>query len=760
MLYKKPSLFKKSNQHSVLLIFLTVICLVLTCLGCGGSSTDSEGERPAEWESLVGIAIAKDNKSGGSVTLEFGSAANTSSGSSIKYNIYYAETGSWDNDTWRYNSALLDVDPVAGYTYDNAYTVNGLTNGAAYTFGVRVENGGGDEDTNTNTAFAIPTDTLPPSWDDTIGIAIAIDNETNGSVTVEFGGASDASGGSNIKYNIYYAETDSWDDDTWTNNNALLDVDTVAGSTYNNACTVTGLTNEVSYTFGVRIEDEEGNEGTNTNTALATPTELILFSDNFVADTTGNYTFSGTGSFSYDEIGKRLYVETGDSLEEEFSYTLPTLTEGAFSIDFFPVQKYQGSGSITITLKQDQNNYYQLFQSDGGDAGFLRKVVNGTEVATVSFNGEYSQGVEYQISIFFNPDKVAVSAFDEELIMDTVTSSISVNSFTVKMSQQDAYVDNIYFSNNKSYVNIGYPGNLYIQPSPDLDISATAIALKTGWGIKFVLDSGTSTEKVLIDKQYPYLGTFTDVIQAEHTLEAIIVNQNNNDVNGLFTLDMKYPVGIGGYYVAVGDSITLGVGDNFSSDDISNDGRNSGGGFQPVLNNLLTSSLGYPNTIVNEGQEGETSADGASRIASVLAAHPNATHILVLYGTNDSDIFTPVPVETFRFNMQQIIDTINAAGKKACLAKIPIALKECSWCDPYPDPSQGDKNVLWICEYNTVIDELAQDPSNNITVTPPDFYSYFEIEMNYDSEYADWLHPNGEGYHSMAQLWHNSIINN
>jgi len=108
---------------------------------------------------------------------------------------------------------------------------------------------------------------------------------------------------------------------------------------------------------------------------------------------------------------------------------------------------------------------------------------------------------------------------------------------------------------------------------------------------------------------------------------------------------------------------------------------------------------------------------------------------------------------TYKDNMQQIIDAVQGDGKEICLAKVPVALARCSTCDPYPDPpSQGDKNDL-IKEYNDVIDELVT--LNNITVIPPDFFSYFDL--HYPDEYSDWLHPNGLGYQSMADLWKQAL---
>jgi lysophospholipase L1-like esterase len=224
-------------------------------------------------------------------------------------------------------------------------------------------------------------------------------------------------------------------------------------------------------------------------------------------------------------------------------------------------------------------------------------------------------------------------------------------------------------------------------------------------------------------------------------------------------------------FIAMGDSITEGFGDDIAADDSSQDGKNNGGGFEPILNDLLTAyELGFPHDIVNEGVGGDISADGLAFIPTALGLYPHAKKYLLLYGTNDADIWLAVPSGrgltpgdagypgTYKDNMQQIIDAINNAGKTVCLAKIPIALGDGPFSIPFPDPDNAARNLL-IKEYNQVIDELVSDPSNAITVPPPDFYNYFKDidpvtgNPRHADQYSDNLHPNGLGYQSMANLW-------
>jgi lysophospholipase L1-like esterase len=182
-------------------------------------------------------------------------------------------------------------------------------------------------------------------------------------------------------------------------------------------------------------------------------------------------------------------------------------------------------------------------------------------------------------------------------------------------------------------------------------------------------------------------------------------------------------------YVAVGDSITRGSGDDIAAD---------GFGFEPILGDLLTFSKGYPNMIVNQGVSGTTSADGAASITSTLANIPSAEYYLVMYGTNDAYLPAipsgmglipgdPGYADSYKDNMQKIISAILAAGKTPYLAEVPYT----------SDPLRSDSRIQ---DYNVVIDELVL--TNNISVVPPAFYSYF---LAHQGELVDGVHPNGTG---------------
>ncbi|HWP93828.1 MAG TPA: GDSL-type esterase/lipase family protein, partial [Thermodesulfobacteriota bacterium] len=318
------------------------------------------------------------------------------------------------------------------------------------------------------------------------------------------------------------------------------------------------------------------------------------------------------------------------------------------------------------------------------------------------------------------------------------------------------------------------PSDLDLKTSQDILVEALVVGFPSGWGVEFTVkekDSGNIIQQVE-DYNRPFELQLSGLALQEYTVDALLIDQN-----GVFQSPFSDHVefGVGDYYVGFGDSITRGSGDNIVSDNVSADGRNSGGGYEPILNNLLTTNKGYPHTVKNEGVSGNLSIDGLNRVSTMLSSHPDSQYLLILFGTNDAKSSPPVPSGmglnpgdpgyngTFKDNVQRIIDAVINEGKIPLLAKVPYALGSSSNGTPFPDPDTAPQNML-IQEYNVVIDELIS--ANNIQVSPPDLFVapdlYNHFRNNYlnngGSEYADNLHPNGTGYQSIANLWEVSIF--
>ncbi len=306
------------------------------------------------------------------------------------------------------------------------------------------------------------------------------------------------------------------------------------------------------------------------------------------------------------------------------------------------------------------------------------------------------------------------------------------------------------------------PQRYDLTPTADLGVLVNTCydpVLHAGWGVQLTLDA--TTVRPLFTA--PFSTTFSGLLPGEHTLEAMALDATATPVPGPDTQELVTAAATGGRYtVAVGDSITYGIGDNVPTDDISPDGRDRSRGYPPILNGLLTTATGgLPHTVANEGVPGAKTSWGATVLPNLLAKHASAERVVVLLGTNDSNVFAPVPSGlglnpgdpgypgTVKANLQAALDAINAAGKSPVLLKLPPALARCSTCAPYPDPDQGDKNVNFIKPYNQVIDELVANPANNVTIPPPDLYAYFLARPEL---YADFLHPTGVGYQHLARL--------
>ncbi len=292
------------------------------------------------------------------------------------------------------------------------------------------------------------------------------------------------------------------------------------------------------------------------------------------------------------------------------------------------------------------------------------------------------------------------------------------------------------------------PKSNYLQTSgTTLSVLADAV-LASGQGVRFMLDGGTAGGGAQFDDYTaPYSGSFASLNNSLHTIDVFVIDAGGAIVGGPGTHDQATNVGVGVYYVAMGDSITYGYGDDVPSDNTSNNGRVTGGGFEPVLANLLdTAYPGAPHLIVNQGIPGDRSVDGASQIMRVLQQNPYASYFLVMYGTNDvtTGIATGYGLHpgdagyagSYKDYLQRIINDINSAGKTVYLATLPM----------YRLNTTGNNIVQ---QYNQVIQELAADPANKIPAVV-DLYTYFS---NHPEQYYDTLHPNGIGYQSMAQLW-------
>ncbi len=483
-----------------------------------------------------------------------------------------------------------------------------------------------------------------------------------------------------------------------------------------------------------------------------------------------------TPSSLYVQVSGDVFPRIIDNLDQEC--VVPGdwgYTDSSSGCDFYESDYQFGSpGSldkaVTWTFQPTEYGWYEVqiwwpsndsCYSEGGSSWFSWEAPytlsnNGIErdryrLSHRDGGGEFSSVGTY----YFAPGTVTLKLYN--------ISSGRVRADAVRLA---------YSEDSSPRVEIVSPEDNGLETSTSITATALKANIPANWTVRFILDNDTGN---------PLNGTacgsgdgyvclaLNGLSRSEHTLRVEALDEADQ-VQASHEIDF----GVGDYYVLVGDSISAGYGDDILSDNTSSDGRNSDGGwipfmtppriqggYGPILNDRLTAGpdnvLGtgddVPHTVVDEGVGGSTSADGAARIASILALHPKATHILLFYGTNDAGQSIRRPKEEYQNYMQQIITAIKNAGKQVYLAKVPISLGEDPGGEQFSDPDNAEKNLL-IKQYNDAVEQLVIN--NSIPVTPPDLYTQFL--NNKDSWFSDNLHPNGNGYVGIAELWRDAIF--
>ncbi len=303
------------------------------------------------------------------------------------------------------------------------------------------------------------------------------------------------------------------------------------------------------------------------------------------------------------------------------------------------------------------------------------------------------------------------------------------------------------------FVKLVEPLSQEVQAGPGLRVTASVCLAQpahAGWGVRVSVGGQQQTMPFPSNGQITpttFQRTFTGVAGDNLQVSAVIVNAGGNPVGGADTSDTVTKVGIGDVYAGIGDSTTVGVGDDNDTDATSQDGRNTntGRGFIPSLNNILTAKLGRPHDILNYGFSGESSAGALIRTPKVLRERPRDTVFLIALGINDafsgmvpSGQGSSTPgAGTFKANLQELIDLLHdpSNGRRVYLAKVMFNTSGSTQAD--------------LIAYNQAIDQLVA--SNGLGVAPPDLFTHFQT--NQQELTGDGIHATGTGYKSISTLW-------
>ena len=465
------------------------------------------------------------------------------------------------------------------------------------------------------------------------------------------------------------------------------------------------------------------------------------------------------------EFQQQESVYTRAALEESYhhgayAYYQPgtLLTDYHFSVDARMLSSENGEDIGIMFRYQNPENYYRIaLSSRNGYMRFEKRVAGAFE--TLAVNG---RGYEKNQLLKFSVDATG-PVIHINLNGDAVFSVVddSLNSGTVALySGNQAKFDNVLIASpgDEPKITLSTPQAYSVTTGNTLDITAIASNMPPDAEVELVLD-GTVSQSAVFVPPSTFTGQFTSVPAGNHTVEAILRDESMVQAAN----DLNEVVGVSGeYFTVIGDSISNGTGDNYSTDNTSADGRIIAfQGYAANLTDLLNSNRPFANHIVfNEAIGGDESVDAAfSRIDSILSRHPDANKSLVMLGTNDALALIPTGTGcsgagcngTFRGNMQYLVDRIAAQSNEVWVASAPPIFG--SGGTPFADPLNASVNRNYIQIYNTII-------NNELTGVQigPDFFNYFiGSGPNRFSLFSDFLHVNALGHKIMAYLWYNAM---
>lgn len=175
-------------------------------------------------------------------------------------------------------------------------------------------------------------------------------------------------------------------------------------------------------------------------------------------------------------------------------------------------------------------------------------------------------------------------------------------------------------------------------------------------------------------------------------------------------------------YVAFGDSITEGVGDETGL-----------GGYPSRLQALLNGE-GTPATVENEGLAGETTAEGLTRLGDLRGGA--ADTLILMEGTND--ISAQISPETIAANLDAMVRKARNLGfGRVVLASVVPRLPGV----PAPSTIRETEYLGWYVRQTAYdLEAPLADPFEIFSQRPGDL----------EDIYSDSFHPNGAGYDLLA----------
>jgi lysophospholipase L1-like esterase len=187
-------------------------------------------------------------------------------------------------------------------------------------------------------------------------------------------------------------------------------------------------------------------------------------------------------------------------------------------------------------------------------------------------------------------------------------------------------------------------------------------------------------------------------------------------------------------YIAFGDSITEGVGDDPSRAPLT--------GYPPRLEALLVNA-GINADVINQGLGGETTPEGLVRLSSALTGTQADDVLLLMEGTND--ISRGVPLEATRYNLNEMARRAETRGLTVVHATV---------IPRRPDARMDPNNVQTLILNQNVRDMAGRRDRDLVDVFEVYIMRPDRFPALYYTTTGDGVgHPNAAGYDLIAQTF-------
>lgn len=560
----------------------------------------------------------------------------------------------------------------------------------------------------------------------------------------------------------------------------IYENDSLVGDVNVNRFAISGRVPGVTYTYTVKAYDVVGNESLLSD-SFSIAISSFPYSEDFssenleewrIIDTNvdkkfeANWSIKGGEFVQSEERGvfrnreSRYAALDGTYHLGTYAYLpgLQHVSNYRLSVDMTPINESTYSSSddghdIGVMFRyQSDNNYYRLsLNTEYGFSRVERKLDGVFTTIARDTRGYSAEGKKIKVVVEVMDDLVQIF-IDGEARFAFQDSSFDWGGVAL-YTQDGAKFDNVSLDVNNidPSIVIDKPEAFTALATTNIAVSAVAMNVDAGATVEFDIDGAGCDNAVEVSKGY-FTSTCVSLSSAEHTVNAVLYDATHTPLDS----DSNEKVGAqGDVRIALGDSLTNGIADTYSTDAHSTDGKViAQHGYTPILQGLLTKAGIGPQIIFNEGVPGDKTRDILdSRIDSILERHPGATIAQITIGTNDSepkaDNVTPKTFSglgnsdwgTYKHWAKLLIKKLRNAGVNPIFAQVPPALDGV-------DPANSKRNEV-IQEYNEVIrDELGVEMG-------PDLYTYFlgagenRVSLYEDSK----LHFNGLAYDIVARLW-------